>query len=370
MAAVPKLPGIVGRTDINSDTTPGAPDEVRCAVPVRGPDQWWDWARAQAWLSGRGSQLVSMGPSQKYMGSGGDAAETISIAATPHKQSTCWLWILGLSTSTGAPANGVFYGAQGTELGKWSMSAHDPDTPHHFTYLETFPSMTVSYTSYAVVISVVTTEAVVYRTSLQAVEMPLKNVTQIGSNARAVPQPNTCATGAPIYEPSLGRKSITGVTKAAATFTSGDGLPREARRSHLFSWEYDTDQGGITVTATTYPGSSQFFELPPTVLARHLYEGVTTATVSVYLLAEAEGAPNTAAIKVTAGGGSSCSIDISGITPTWYTGTLSVRTEDLSRNGTDGGIRGGARETLTVVGKVTGGTNYLRMCAFYVVEQE
>lgn len=372
MAKVPRLPGTVGDTQLSSVAS--APVELRAAMPVRGTDQWWSWSRAQAWLSGRGAQLVSMGPSNKLMSALSNSSDAVTFAAKPHKQHTCWMWILGLTSASGTASSGTFDGALGTELGSWSLPPHDAGVPHYFYFLETFPSMTVNYTNdfaaneYPVIRVDVGTY--VYRTSLQAIEMPLADVDTIGSAERAVTEHNTATNGAPIYEPASGRKSIYGLTRAALNGDAGEGLIREARRCHLFSWEYDADDGGVTITDTAYPGTSQFFALPPTVLARHLYEGTTTGTVSIVIAAQAIGAPNTGEVRVTSTSGSSVTIQVNGVTAGWWSGNITVWTEDLSRNGTDGGIRSGARDFLTVMGRVTGGTTALNVWALYVTEPE
>lgn len=357
MVAVPK--GVSPLTTVTLSD-----NDMRAATPVLGPGQWSNMAQVQLWLAGKGAQLMTRGPSTEAIGSGGGILG-IPFFCKPHKQCLNWLWIVSLHRLTeGAQAKGTFTGAQGTDLGDWVLDPNlQPYQPQHFMFVETFATMTVSYSSVSTVQVQNDGTGDVALSGVQIVELPMANVSTFGSAATPVVNPSTCAFHAPIFEPASGRKSIDGMGQVVNNIAAGTGLPVEGRRPFLFGWSCPN---GVATTSAVY---ESVFSTPAAVVARGLYT-VTTATVTVAVLAYTIGAPNTGSIRVTAATGGVCSIDVTATTPTWYEGTLTVETEDLDENSTDGGLRGNTRETLTYEQKVTGGTTSMTFYASFVNEGE
>ena len=357
MAGVPSMPSIL-RVASEVGTT------IKCATPVRGQGEWFQMAKTGMWLAGKGSQLVSFGP---YMSLATPGAG-FPCYTVPHLQNLNWVWILSLALSAeGAHVSGHFDGAQATTLGEWTLDSSRPRTPQHFIFYESFESMSSPYT-FAPAVYIDSDEDDAVMVGLSACELPMREITAFGSASTPVVDPTTCANSAPIFEPGSGRKSANGLMRIGSDTTAGLGLIREARRNMLFSW---SNPQAAAVTSSSYSGSSPWFTDSPSVVARHSYLGTNTATVRVAVYAGSVGAPNTGDIRITpASGGAALTLSITAGAFAWYTGNLTVETEDLSRNATDGGLRGGTRETLLVEARTTGGTTSIQMTSMFVVEVE
>lgn len=357
MARVPQFPGVLRAGD-NQATT------VRNATPVRGGTQWYEWAKAQVWLAGRGSQLISIGPYTGDMGS----SSTWYCYAFPHVQILNWLWIVSLArTSDGAHVYGHFVGAGGTNLGSWVLdSAVERNTPQHFYFIESFSTMSDEW-DFTFEINTDSTSHAVDLVGVNCSELPMHSITEFGSAPTALVEPNTCVNGAPIYEPASGRKSAHGLLRNGSVLSGGLGMIREARRCMLFSWAHPV---GVDFTTTSFV---DLFTIDPAVLARHLFNGTLTGTVRVVVGAATDGGDLTGEVRFTAVSGDTETVSIaSGMSSTleWFTGNLSVDTEHLSRNATDGGIRDGDRDLITVAGRVTGTTTLLRVYSIFILEAE
>lgn len=354
---IPTSPGVVGDLGVIND--------VRAASPVRGPGQWEPWAQAQLWLAGRGAQLASIGPSVTITGAGG--ALGLYVHCEPHPQIRNWLWILTMYNESGQ-VNGTFTGAQGTVIGNWTMSQVAPYCTQTFMFTEAFAAEPAKEFTAVVTNTSASGTAYCKMASLQAVELPAFSLSTFGSSGAALVDPSTCRTNMPIYEPSSGNKSANGLARVVANETDGAGMLCEGRRAHLFSWAHSGL--GITVTATTYPGVSQFFSSDPRVLSRSIVEGASSRSVRVAIAALATGGAHTGAVRIAAAkAGTSVSVAVTATTYAWYYADLAIECEDLDQNATDGGLRGGTRESLLIEGKVTGGTTSLTVRAVYVVEK-
>jgi hypothetical protein len=262
----------------------------------------------------------------------------------------------------------VFTGVQGDDLGEWQLATSNLLTPQAFHFVESFDSMTIPYDGIAICDLDADSDTTVQVAGLSCVELPMYSATTFGSSDTPLVDPKTCATGSPIYEPSSGRKSVNGLMQVGSSQVAGAGLIREARRCNLFSWGNGV---GVTLTDASYPGTSQFFESSPSIVARHLFNGTNTSTVKVAAYAKCTGAPATGNVRVTAATGGTCTLSFSSTSFAWQVGNLTVETEDLSRNATDGGLRGGSRETLLVEGRTTGGMgSSITVAALHVMEAE
>ena len=356
MAAVPTFPGTLA--------TPAVVNDIRAATPVQGFSQWHPMAQAQMWLLGHGGNLVSIGP---YIDM--TTAQGWACHAYPHTHILNWLWILSLArTAVAANVWGHFVGAQGTTLGTWQLdNSLQTFTPQTFLFVETFTSMAASY-SFAPAVYVDSTSLDVAQVSLTATELPAGDITTFGSAAEEVVDPATCATGAPIYEPAgaTEHRSASGLAEILYSVTAGAGLIGEARRPTLYNWAHPI---GVSTTETSF-ASLGMSEPTPTIVGRHMYNGTNTTTVRVRVRAYVVGAPNTGEIKLTATTGGTLTLTITTDTATWYSGDLTVETEDLSRNATDGGLRGGSREMITIQGRVTGGSTTIGVTGLHIGESE
>lgn len=361
MAYVPLYPDVLTNVDDEGN-------EIRAALPVRGGGQWQSMANAVAWVLGKGSTIAMVGP---YLDL--DAANGFACYAYPHPQNTNWLWILTLArTNSGANVFGHFEGAQGTDLGGWQLDSSVPlHTPQTFFFIETFDPALSSTEEFTAALYVDSTSTSVEMVHLSATELPASDMTTFGAGDDVV-EPSTCATNAPIFEiaGATAHASASGLAEIAYSISSGYGLIAEGRRVTLFSWASPV---GVSTTSGSYVdlGMVQTAAASkPSIVGRHMYNGVITTTVRVGVYALVEGAPNTGAVRVTAASGANVVINITSGTLAWYFGNLTVETEDMSRNATDGGIRGGTRETFIVEGGVSGGSTALGVFALHIGESD
>lgn len=349
MARVHTFPGVLRGANVLGTT-------VRNATPVRGAGQWYEWANAAVWLAGRGGQLLSFGPNTDLASSTGFVCYT-----RPHEQILNWLWVLSLArTSASANVYGHFTGAQGTTIGEWQLDSSIPiHTTQHFFFTEKFSSISSPY-AFTAVLYIDSASDNVDLSSLSCSELPMHSITEFGGGTALI-EPETCATNRPIFEPASGIKSVNGLSVLVADPAY---LTAEAKRPLLFSWCHPS---GVSTGSSSY-ASMGTWESPPSVVARHLYNGSNSRSVQVAVRAAVAGAPNTGNVKITAESGGTCTLNITSGTAAWYTGTLTVETEDLSRNDDDGGLRGASRETLAVEGRVTGGSTTLVVTGIDVMD--
>ena len=93
-------------------------NDLRAALPVKGPDQWQRMANAALWLLGRGSQLVTCGPVEGWIDINSERGYEFYI--WPHAQAYSRLWLVTLIGDTRAGASGTFE-VDGTTRGAWSL---------------------------------------------------------------------------------------------------------------------------------------------------------------------------------------------------------------------------------------------------------
>lgn len=150
---------------------------------------------------------------------------------------------------------------------------------------------------------------------------------------------------APIYyDASNDGRSVFGALDFSAS---------ELIRRTVFNWY---NENGVTLTDTAFTGSSNLFLLDPAVQARHVTSGQTTSTVDWAALCTSTGGGSQ--IRLTTAAGSDTQA-IAGGGPAWVTGTIDIETDDPSRYDTDGGIRGGTRDSVIVELRRTTATNVI-----------
>ncbi len=338
---------------------------IRAANPVKGIGEWRDMANAQAWLAGRGAQLVSLGPH-----TGGLPSSPFECIAHPHKQILNWLWILSLArTTTAANVFGHFDGAGGTTIGTWQLDASvDNNTPQHFYFVESFAAAAITETKeFSPVITIDSTSTAVDLVGLSATELPMYNVATIGTAQTEIVEPATCQNDRPIYDPNsvTVRKSASGMAIVCSDLASTTGLIHDSRRCMLFSWA--NPDPGVEFTTTSFVS---LFAEDPSALARHLFDTVVVGAMRVAVYAAASGGDETGEVRVTAANGDTVTMSISGATEDWYTDPIDIDTEELANNATSGGLRGGTRDTITIEGRVTGTTTTLTVYSVFIMERQ
>jgi hypothetical protein len=356
MARVTDFPGVLA---LPSQTV----NDIRAATPVLGLGQWYEMALAQVWLLAHGGTLVMHGPYTDM-----DASQGFPCAVYSHPQNLTWLWVVTLSrTSTGANVFGHFVGAGGTTLGEWQLDSSIPNnTPQHFTFTEVFASVSEDF-EFIPEVNVDSTSHACDLIGLHGYELPAHDVTVFGSADTPIVEPKTCTTHAPIYEAAgSAHESVAGLAEVLYALSSGAGLIGEARRVTLYSWASPV---GVSTTSGSLV-AAPIYESAPSIVARHMYNGVNTSTVRVRVYALVEGAPNTGEIVITAATGGTVTLTITSASLDWYGGNLTVETEDLARNDDDGGLRGGTRETFTVQYRTTGGSTAIGLFALFIGESE
>jgi hypothetical protein len=319
---------------------------IRAAAQIRGTATWQPMAQATNWVLGRGGSLVVAGPPwQTTITAGGSRA--FHFYHWPRKQNQFQIWYVSIQTTTQAGASGTVEVPNGTELGTWQIDSNvDAYQPQTFAFQRTVASPDGTPADITVTVrNDSDSDAAIIVTSISGHELPRYDLDTF--TASPVIDDQTCATKAPIFEESSDEQSVNAVAVCA------DNAVTEGRRSCLFSWFYPS---GVTITAGSFPGTSNIFMLDPSIVARHLYSGTNTATVNVAVYAAMTGSTPAGDVKVTAASGASSTLHFTSASSTWVTGNLTVETEDLSRLSTDGGLRGGTRETLRIEARKTAGT--------------
>jgi hypothetical protein len=337
MAFVPTIPPRVIDPDTNS---------VRAAYQIAGRSTWVPRAQAVSFLLGKGGSLVIGGPYNGTIAAG--SALAFHFYYWPRKQNQFQLWTIGICTSSTAGASGTVEIPSGTEVGSWQIDDNtDSHQPQPFTFQRTVASPTSSPSEITInVTNDSTSDTSILVTGICGYELPRYELNTF--TASSMPDEQSCYAKAPIYAENADEKSVNGV--AVSAFNALD----EARRSVLFSWAHPF---GVVVTAAAFPGTSNVFLLDPSIVARHLYNGTNTASVAVAVFAKMVGSTPAGDVKITAQSGGTVTLHFTSTSATWVTGTLTVETEDLTRLATDGGLRGGSRETLKIEARKTAGTN-------------
>lgn len=155
-----------------------------------------------------------------------------------------------------------------------------------------------------------------------------------------------------IYDGYDDRKSIAGVERAAEDLRT-----TYFRRGTVYNWANGYD----TAVSTT---STSFQELHPdgvwpAVQTRLMYNGETTRSIKCNVFARVTG--GTGLIRIIMTSGDFVDFPITNTSNAWQTTQeINVETDDPSRWDTDGGIRGGTRDEVTILYKAGAGqTVYL-----------
>lgn len=179
-------------------------------------------------------------------------------------------------------------------------------------------------------------------------EAPLVRLDNVGAAA------STCEPLHPIYDGYSLSESIAGVERATVELRD-----LYYRRGALFTASQSLVQPGtvggglFSTTSTTY---QNVFPVTCAIQNRLMHQGETTRVARVNVHARVSG--GTGNVLVQMGNGSSATFNFSGTGQPGVWGTeqsINVRTDDPARWSTDGAIRGGVRDTLTVQARAGAG---------------
>lgn len=327
------------------DLTVSGSNDVRAATPVRGPGQWIEMGDALNWLFGRGGQLVNTGPQRK--GITGTGTQAFSFYVWPKAEAQVRVWTVSIILrSGGTSAHGSFQAPSGTTIGKWQIGVGDPDptrTSKVFAYAETIasPSATPQAITAKLVGGTNNTNGTIDVVGISCFEFPRYLLT---TGASEGVDSSTLDQGQPIYA------GANGISIAEVYDQLGD-VKDEARRTKLFDWH---KTNWITITTTSFPGTSNILNVNPPVLNRHMENGTTARNAAWTVYAAVD--TGSAEVKVTATSGATSTITVSTTSLSWHTPkNFAIDTEHISRLGTDGGIRDGTRDRLRFEGRVVSG---------------
>lgn len=155
-----------------------------------------------------------------------------------------------------------------------------------------------------------------------------------------------------IYDGYDDRKSIAGLERAAEDLRT-----TYYRRGTLYNWAngYNTAVSNATTTyAALHPDG-----VWPAIQTRLMYNGETTRTVKCNVFARVTG--GTGNVRITMTSGDVVTFNVTNTSNAWQTtADIDVETDDPSRWDTDGGIRGGTRDEVTIEYRASSGqTIYL-----------
>jgi hypothetical protein len=356
---------------------PGASNGVRVQTPVRA-EQWKPMAQAYAWLLGQGTSLASCGPQFTNAGSAdviaAGAGRSLRFYMRPHIQNTTRVWIMHLAKAGGVAHAASAFGTVtfgGSATFNWSLPGSQPyGQPLAFVFAD--DSFTPSGSEVPLIVDLDVDAASpvgVNYTGIGCYEVPRAQIGEFTDPAgvpATVPDSATCQAQQPIYAqeyPSPGSlspgqiysASVRGVMKAQSLAVSADGM----HRGTLFS--QPIPRFAINSTTTF----ADVFDVPVWVQHR-CCRGEPTISMRWRIEASMSSASAAGEIRLTsqrAGFSSTVTVNpgLNSADFAWYSVSLIVNTEDLSRLDTDGGLRGGVAESVRVEFRRTTGTGSIRI---------
>lgn len=322
-------PGTIGRAQIQS------------GAPVRGIT-WGAVARAVNFLNGSPRALIPH-CSPNVTLAVADGVQTLSFRVFPSYQATHRLWLAVLEPTAQDEAIGTefeFTDPSGGTATWRCIGTAGPFAPKAFRHVETVSSRTTSETTLAPTFESIAGTHVLGR--LACFELPRPELA-VDANDLGLELGSFRARHW-IYD-ATGR-SLGGLPEALA------GALSRGRR-HMFQWARPATAAlAFSTTSTSY---TSVLTYTPELLERYLYNGDTTPTIEVRVLAWVTG--GTGDVAVTMANGDLNAVAISATTPTWTSITgLNVRAEDLSASD---GRRTSADLATIQARKNTSGTIYV-----------
>ena len=316
---------------------------IRAATPVMGAGQWVDMGRAVNWLRGRGGTLVSANGYNTGVTAGGSV--TFVYRVWPRYENHTRIWIVTLALpAAGGSAYGTITAATPapSTAADWSVVATD-NRPREFAVVHQLTTATdVPQEVTFQIASNGNSQSTVKVLSVELYEIPRTALSaSYGAEISSLGSKN------PIYENATASndRSVEAVARHARF------AKQVARKNHIFSW-YLTD--GVAETGSTFV---DLFPLYPFACPRLLESGNTSRNLVWNAYAKVTGGTTTGEIKIITAAGSS-TMAVTSTSASWHADhTTSVRCEDPTRWGTDGGIRTGTRDTLQIQIRRVGATS-------------
>lgn len=331
----------VNLSRVTGDTT-GMKNRIRAAHPVRGPGQWERLAAAANWLRGRGGTLVGANGVNVSIGPGD--SPTFMYRAWPRAEHATRLWIIGISTVGDGSAKGtISITAPSTAITRDFAIATSDTRLIEFPIIHTIDAATDVPETVAVQVATDSnSESSIVVQSISCHEVPR---VQLGEGEGA--ELSSLYANRQIYEHAT-RNDDRGLEAVARHARYAKQV---ARKNHLFSWYYPT---GVTSTSGSLV---DLFPLYPFVCARLLESANTSRNIVWNAYALVTGGTATGEVAVTTAAGTT-TMAVTSTGATWHADhTSSIETEDPTRWATDGGIRGGTRDTMQIQIRQTGATS-------------
>lgn len=325
-------------------------NDVRIASPVMGYSQWRRWGSAVNWLQGYGGQLIVNGPIGGTLSAG--TTTDFRWYTWPSSIHTARLWNIGLR---GTGAWGYVDFDSGAQL---DFVLDDANVTRTLSFVDIASSPATGEETLGIIVASGSGSVVV--DSVLCTELP-RAVLSSTANTRGM-LTSSLQNGELIYDPADTLSKLS----AGGLWAQVQDAKDECRRKKLFDWCTD-DATGLTITDTTFTGTSNILAIDPPVQTRHMENGTTVREIAVAVYSACTGGPQTADFKVSAASGDSVTFTINGAAQ-WHTnGVFDVETDDFTQPST---IRGGtsSRDTLTFEARVTGGTTNVKIYAICVAE--
>lgn len=343
------------------DITSGVPeanDGLRAALPVLGTGQWEAYAALANWGLAMGGTLIAQGPGG---GANPGGSQTWRYWIWPRYQIVARLWCISLSMRPGIVGPGATvdthnatgtFAIDGTNVRSWRIDPTGYTRTTNFRFVQTVetPTADPGEITFGFAVNADAGDAV-YMDALACYEIRRATNTTFGPTPSALgalhapaPPPGSVQTGAIISEGGIASVSAGGLMLLGM---HEEMLQTEMRRSCLFS---DFRPAGLNM-GTSY---TSVYRRDPALLARTRYAGETVRAVD---LAVYGNGPSGSTARITMTSGDTFTIALVDGVPGWHTTQVDIETEDPSRWGIDGGIRGGTRDRIKLEGRRVGGSD-------------
>jgi len=281
----------------------------------------------------------------------------------PRYENHVRIWCVTLVATSAAPAFGTITADDTADVTDWSLDGNltmgtgDPVAPRLFRLHQIgSASSTPAETVIGIDNDSNSTASVIVQ-NIACYEVPRVEA----DSTYGVDLP-TVKANTPIYESGTAGDdaSIQGVAKVARAAKT------VARKNKIFDWSLEGGHTGVTSTGTWVTVHTG---LLPTGMCRLLETGVTVRACGWNCRAKVTGGDQTGEVRITMGTGDTDTITVTSTGFAWQTeGSIDIETEDPTRWDTDGGIRGGTRDTITIEIRVTGTTTSIELRSVSVGE--
>lgn len=316
-----------------------ASNRMRAALPVLGDEQWYHIGKAANWVRAHGGTLAYSGV-YGTISAGSQVAHTYMV--WPRHEGHARIWIVTLIASAGTSADGtITIGTPAPSTpADFTISGTKPQTFHVVQELTTKTDVPAETT--VTIANSADSASPVIINAISCHEVPRQNLqSEYGVELASLTALN------PIVEDQDYTSDLS-IEAAARHARIGKHV---ARKSCQFGF-YSTT--GLTTTSTSLTGA---FPLDCDAMPRFLESANTSRNLVWNAYAKVTGASASGEIAITSAA-ETVTMTVTSTTATWHKDhTISVRCEDPTRWPTDGGIRTGSRDTLTIQYRKTAGTS-------------